>query len=151
MQEAYRTAYRALFIGLGIVIVNAAVIYLLGKPVLGLFTKDETIVALGVSLLGLNILLQPGKMLNMAIQNALNAVGDTRFTMWISLGSLIGGQTMLLGGLDATLTVAAAISILGWIVCPARYPPPGTVTRHAPSPPLEPHRCEPPSRPPGAG
>ncbi|MCR2805678.1 MATE family efflux transporter [Paenibacillus soyae] len=88
MQEAYRTAYRALFIGLGIVIVNAAVIYLLGKPVLGLFTKDETIVAFGVSLLGLNILLQPGKMLNMAIQNALNAVGDTRFTMWISLGSL---------------------------------------------------------------
>lgn len=88
MQEAYRTAYRALGIGLGIVIVNAAVIYAIGKPVLGLFTEDEAILAFGVSLMGLNILLQPGKMLNMAIQYALNAVGDTRITMWISLGSL---------------------------------------------------------------
>ncbi|RIX50278.1 MATE family efflux transporter [Paenibacillus nanensis] len=88
MREAYKTAYRALGIGLSIVIVNAAIIYMIGKPVLGLFTKDEAIIAFGVSLLGLNILLQPGKMLNMAIQNALNAVGDTRFTMWISLGSL---------------------------------------------------------------
>lgn len=88
MREAYRTAYRALYIGLGIAIVNATVVYAIGKPVLGLFTKDEAILAFGVSLLGLNILLQPGKVLNMAIQNSLNAVGDTRFTMWISIGSL---------------------------------------------------------------
>ncbi|MEK3882779.1 MATE family efflux transporter [Paenibacillus sp. PL2-23] len=88
MKEAYRTSFRALGIGLGLVFVNAVVIYAIGKPVLGLLTEDEAIIAFGVSLLGLNILLQPGKMLNMAIQNALNAVGDTRFTMWISLGSL---------------------------------------------------------------
>ncbi|MDQ6423207.1 MATE family efflux transporter [Paenibacillus sp. LHD-117] len=87
-KEAYRTAYRALGIGLALVMVNAAVIYLVGKPVLGLFTQDPAIIAFGVSLLGLNILLQPGKMMNMALQNALNAVGDTRFTMWVSLGSL---------------------------------------------------------------
>lgn len=88
MQEAYRTAFRGLGIGLALVLVNALVIYAIGKPVLGLFTQDPTIVAFGVSLLGLNILLQPGKMVNMALQNSLNAVGDTRFTMWISLGSL---------------------------------------------------------------
>lgn len=88
MQEAYRTSYRGLWIGLGLVLVNALVIYAIGKPVLGLFTEDSSIVAFGVSLLGLNILLQPGKMVNMALQNSLNAVGDTRYTMWISLGSL---------------------------------------------------------------
>ncbi|GBG10943.1 MATE family efflux transporter [Paenibacillus agaridevorans] len=88
MQEAYRTAYRGLAIGLGLVFVNALVIYAIGKPVLGLFTQDSTIVAFGVSLLGLNILLQPGKMVNMALQNSLNAVGDTKYTMWISLSSL---------------------------------------------------------------
>ncbi len=88
MKEAYRTSFRALGIGLGLVLVNAVVIYAIGKPVLGLFTQDPAIVAFGVSLLGLNILLQPGKMLNMALQNALNAVGDTKFTMWVSLASL---------------------------------------------------------------
>lgn len=99
MKEAYRTSYRGLWIGLGLVLVNALVIYAIGKPVLGLFTQDSTIVAFGVSLLGLNILLQPGKMVNMALQNSLNAVGDTRYTMWISLGSL----SIIATGVSSTL------------------------------------------------
>lgn len=104
-QEAYRTTYRALGIGLSIVIVNAVVIYAIGKPVLGLFTNDEAIIAFGVALLGYNILLQPGKMLNMAIGNSLNAVGDTRFTMWISLGSL----SIVASGVSYWLAIG-----LGW-------------------------------------
>ena len=53
-----------------------------------MFTNDQTIIAIGASLLGMNLILQPGKMLNMALGNSLNAVGDTRFTMYISLGSM---------------------------------------------------------------
>ena len=58
------------------------------EALLGLFTDDKTIIAIGASLLGMNLILQPGKMLNMALGNSLNAVGDTRFTMYISLGSM---------------------------------------------------------------
>lgn len=63
----------------------------------------------GVSLLGLNLLLQPGKMLNMALQNALNAVGDTRFTMWISLGSL----SVVAGGVSYLLGISLGWGLLG--------------------------------------
>jgi len=86
--DAYRAAYRALFIGLVLVTANAFVLYLLGGRMLGLFTSDPDIIALGVSLLSLNLLLQPGKMLNMALGNALNAVGDTRYIMITSLASM---------------------------------------------------------------
>ncbi|RUS48724.1 MATE family efflux transporter [Cohnella sp. AR92] len=87
-KEAYSAAYRAMGLGLLLVMANALLLYLSGRQMLGFFTSDPEIVSMGVSLLGLNLLLQPAKMLNMALGNALNAVGDTRFTMYISLGSL---------------------------------------------------------------
>lgn len=87
-KEAYRSAYRALGIGAIYVIVNALLLFMFGKQLLGLSTEDKTIIAIGASLLGMNLILQPGKMLNMALGNSLNAIGDTRFTMYISLGSM---------------------------------------------------------------
>ncbi|WP_309121211.1 MATE family efflux transporter [Paenibacillus sp.] len=88
IRDAYAAAYRALWVGLAFVAASSILLYLFGRPALGLFTKDGQIVAMGVSLLTLNLVLQPGKMLNMALGNALNAVGDTRFTMLASLGSM---------------------------------------------------------------
>jgi putative MATE family efflux protein len=88
VKEAYGTAFRAMWIGLAVVTVNAFIIFMFGKQLLGIFTDNKEIIALGVSLLGMNLLLQPGKMINMALGNALNAVGDTRFTMWISVFSM---------------------------------------------------------------
>ncbi|GIO15102.1 putative transporter YisQ [Cohnella xylanilytica] len=87
-RDAYKAAYRALFIGLALVVANALLLFLLGRHLLGLFTSDSEILSMGVSLLGLNLLLQPGKMLNMALGNALNAVGDTRYIMYTSLASM---------------------------------------------------------------
>lgn len=95
VQEAYKTSYRALWIGLAIVTVNALVLYLIGGTILEIFTKDPEIIAMGVSLLGMNLLLQPGKMLNMGLGNALNAVGDTRFVMWTSITSMTLIATVL--------------------------------------------------------
>ncbi|WP_036709029.1 MATE family efflux transporter [Paenibacillus pinihumi] len=84
-KEAYSSVYRALAVGLPLVTINALIVVLLGKHVLSLFTSDSEILALCASMLWLNLLLQPGKMINMALGNALNAVGDTRFTMVVSL------------------------------------------------------------------
>ncbi|MEC0333426.1 MATE family efflux transporter [Paenibacillus macerans] len=84
-KEAYRAVYRVLAFGLPLVIVNAFILVLIGPALMGVFTKDPEILALCVSLLWLNLLLQPGKMVNMAIGNSLNAVGDTKYTMVISL------------------------------------------------------------------
>lgn len=87
-KEAYRGAYKALAIGIPLVIMNALVIVLVGRNLLSLFTHDEGILGIATSLLWLNVVLQPGKMLNMALGNSLNAVGDSRFTMTISLISM---------------------------------------------------------------
>ncbi|MNW51242.1 Multidrug resistance protein NorM [compost metagenome] len=84
-KEAYRSVYKVLAIGMPLVIVNAFILVLFGGNVLGLFTKDQEILSICASLLWMNLLLQPGKMINMALGNSLNAVGDTRYTMNISL------------------------------------------------------------------
>ena len=96
MQQVYKGAYRTFFIGLAIVSANVLLLFLFGKPLLGLFTTDPAIISIGVSLLALNLILQPCKMLNMAMGNSLNAIGDTRYTMVVSLISMtligIGGS-----------------------------------------------------------
>lgn len=87
-REAYRGAYRTLFIGLAVVTANMLLMFLFGRHILGLFTSDPNILALGVSLLAINLILQPSKMLNMGMGNALNAIGDTRFSMYVSIASM---------------------------------------------------------------
>lgn len=87
-QETYQSAYKVLWIGLGLVMANTLLLLVVGKQALMLFTQDSQIIAIGVSLLAVNLLLQPAKMLNMAIGSALNAVGDTRFNMIIGLFSM---------------------------------------------------------------
>lgn len=84
-REAYRSAYKALAVGLPLVAVNASILVIFGKNVLSLFTQDADILTLCVTLLWMNLMLQPGKMVNMALGNSLNAIGDTRYTMKISL------------------------------------------------------------------
>lgn len=84
-KEAYSAVFKVLRVGLPLVVVNAFILVLFGRHVLGLFTKDNEILMLCSALLWMNLLLQPGKMINMAIGNSLNAVGDTRYTMKISL------------------------------------------------------------------
>ncbi|MNM72760.1 MATE family multidrug exporter [compost metagenome] len=74
-----------LAIGLPLVSVNAFILVLFGGNVLSLFTKDQEILTICASLLWMNLLLQPGKMINMALGNSLNAIGDTRYTMVVSL------------------------------------------------------------------
>jgi putative MATE family efflux protein len=88
VKEAYRAAYRALGIGLLLVTVNALLLYSFGVYVLQLFTKDPAIIKLAASLFILNLVLQPGKMLNMALGNALSAIGDTRYIMITAVFSM---------------------------------------------------------------
>ncbi|WP_281888375.1 MATE family efflux transporter [Paenibacillus sp. YYML68] len=99
-EEAYRSTFRASGIGLVIVGLNALLLYALGEPILSIFTTDSDIVTMCLSLLMLNLILQPGKMVNMAFGNSLVAVGDTRFTMIISvlsMGFIATGLSYVLG------------------------------------------------------
>ncbi|CAM3990687.1 MATE family efflux transporter [Cohnella lubricantis] len=87
-RDAYKAAYKALFIGETLVIAFSVLLYLMGRHVLGLFTTDPEIISMAIPLLVLNLILQPGKMLNMALGNSLSAVGDTRYIMMTSIASM---------------------------------------------------------------
>lgn len=113
VKEAYGLAFRAMWIGLAVVAVNAFLIFMFGRQLLGLFTENAEIVSLGVSLLGLNLLLQPGKMINMALNNALNAVGDTRYTMWTSMFSM----WMIATGLAYWVGIELGWGLIGIYLC----------------------------------
>jgi putative MATE family efflux protein len=108
-KQAYSSAYRALWISLVLVMINVLLIYIFGKQLLGLFSSNSNIILLGVSMLGLNIILQPGKALNMIVGGALNAVGDTRFTMIVSICS----QLFITVGLSYYLVIHLDFGILG--------------------------------------
>ncbi|MBD0379509.1 MATE family efflux transporter [Paenibacillus sedimenti] len=88
LQEAYRSGYRGTWLGLALVGFNCAILVLIGRVFLGLFTSDPEIIQLGLSCIALTVILQPGRMVNMGMGNSLNAIGDTRFNMIISLVSM---------------------------------------------------------------
>jgi putative MATE family efflux protein len=88
LKEAYTAAYRALGIGILLVTANALLLYIFGVPLLHIFTSDPEIIHLTGTLFVLNLVLQPAKMLNMALSNSLSAVGDTRFNMITSFFSM---------------------------------------------------------------
>jgi len=84
--------------GAGLAFLASLALALAGHRLLGLFTRDAGIAALGASLLWLDVLLQPAKAANLAITFSLRAAGDSRFPaiagtslMWtVGLGSALG-------------------------------------------------------------
>lgn len=88
LKEAYYSCYRAMGIGMALVTVNTGIMLLFREPILNYFTDDPWIIDMAVTLLWLNLILQPGKMLNMALGQSVSAIGDARFQMVVSLPSM---------------------------------------------------------------
>ncbi|MEK0316384.1 MATE family efflux transporter [Cohnella sp. 56] len=100
LKEAYYSAYRAMGFGMAFVMVNTGLMLVFRKQIITFFTADPWIVDMAIALLWLNLVLQPGKMLNMALGQSIVAVGDSRYMMKISIPSqwLVSvGITYLLG------------------------------------------------------
>ena len=64
------------------------VLCLVRKPMLGLFTQDPEIIAMGATVLLTNFLLEAGRSRNLVIVNALRAAGDVNFPLYIGLFSM---------------------------------------------------------------
>ena len=83
--EAYRQTLVNLARSMLITLATVAVIALFRKPLFQLFTDDPDIVALGGTLLLFGFLLEPGRNLNIVLERSLQATGDARFCMAVSL------------------------------------------------------------------
>jgi Na+-driven multidrug efflux pump len=91
--------------GAGLAFLASLTLALAGHRLLGLFTRDAGIVALGASLLWLDVLLQPAKAANIAITFSLRAAGDSRFP------AIAGTSLMWTVGLASATGLAFGV---GW-------------------------------------
>jgi len=66
-----------------------------GRALLGLFTQDPDILATGCSLLWWSVALETGRTFNLIVIAALRATGDSKFPLWVGLGSM---STVMAGG-----------------------------------------------------
>jgi Na+-driven multidrug efflux pump len=86
-------------------------IALSGHWLLGLFSRDDDIVALGSLLLWVDVLVQPAKAANIAITFSLRAAGDSRFP------AVVGSTLMWTVGLGSALAdewTRAVVNGLRW-------------------------------------
>ncbi|MNZ35749.1 Multidrug resistance protein NorM [compost metagenome] len=90
MKAAYRRLMKSVRISfvLTLAIVGTAVIF--RHELIGMFTKDPNIIALGASIFLLSIVLEPGRTFNIVIINSLRAAGDARFPVLMGVISMWG-------------------------------------------------------------
>lgn len=82
-EKAYKQVIHSLKIGMFFSLVIATSFYFLAKPLLSIFTDNAEIISLGTSLLLITIILEPGRALNLVINNSLRAAGDVKFPVYM--------------------------------------------------------------------
>jgi Na+-driven multidrug efflux pump len=65
-----------------------ALLCLLRRPLLGLFTQDADIIALASTVIFSNFILEAGRSRNLILVSSLRAAGDVRFPLYIGLISM---------------------------------------------------------------
>jgi len=109
---AHRRLKTAVAWGAGLSFLGAIVLAACGHWLLGLFTRDPAIVALGALLLWIDVLVQPAKAANIAITFSLRAAGDSRFP------AIVGSTLMWTVGFGSAFALAfgAGWGVIGiWI------------------------------------
>ncbi len=83
--EAYRSLLRSVKLGM-LCALGGAVVLAAGAPwLLGAFTNDPSIIAVGVLLLRMGLVIEPGRVFNVIVINSLRATGDARFPVFVGL------------------------------------------------------------------
>ncbi len=106
-------ARKALKIGMLSAFTFALIAALLGNHLLGLFTKDPKIVASGMTLLWLGLLIEPGRAVNIIMNDTLRAAGDARYPALAGLPS----QLFVLGAGSWWLGTHLGLGLIGvWLI-----------------------------------
>ncbi|KKI90825.1 transporter [Bacillus sp. SA1-12] len=84
-EEAYKQAFLNLRRSMIITLTAVLIICLFRNQLLSLFTDDSDIISLGSVLLLMGFLLEPGRNFNIFLERSLQAAGDARFSMFVSI------------------------------------------------------------------
>ncbi|TYS65669.1 MATE family efflux transporter [Sutcliffiella horikoshii] len=90
IEEAYKRCIKSLRLAILISILTAIPIAFFSDTLLGFFTDNPDIIALGGTLILFTLILEPGRSFNLVVINALRAAGDVRFPVYIGILSMWG-------------------------------------------------------------
>ncbi|HEX3021139.1 MAG TPA: MATE family efflux transporter, partial [Lachnospiraceae bacterium] len=85
--KAYRLGNQNLRIAIIMNVIISVSIYLLGVPILGLFTHNPDIISIAKTILFIDIFVEFGRAFNHVISNALRGAGDVLYSMMVSIVS----------------------------------------------------------------
>ena len=110
--QAQRDNARVLRLFLPVTVGTALVLALFARPLYGLLTADERVIALGARLMWIEVVLEIGRCLNIVLVRNLQAAGDVRFPVGVGILS----QWAIAVGLAWVLGVALDLGLAGvWI------------------------------------
>ncbi len=92
--EVKRKAYRNYLYALSITITICIVGAIFGEKLMGIFTADEVVIALGAQVLFINIFLEMGRTTNLVIIGCLRGAGDVYFPTICAVFSMILVSTL---------------------------------------------------------
>ncbi|WP_068778695.1 MATE family efflux transporter [Paenibacillus sp. GM2] len=87
---AYRRLIKSVKISFILTVVIVGIASLFRYQMIGMFTKDPDIIAVGATIFLLSIVLEPGRTFNTVIINSLRAAGDARFPVMMGVLSMWG-------------------------------------------------------------
>ncbi|ADU29136.1 MATE family efflux transporter [Evansella cellulosilytica] len=85
MDKAYKEAFRSLKWNISLCLGVAVLLVIFREPLLGLFTSNPLIISTGAVLLIMGLILEPGRCLNIVLGQTLQATGDSRYVMLVSV------------------------------------------------------------------
>ncbi|CAH0344439.1 putative FMN/FAD exporter YeeO [Bacillus sp. CECT 9360] len=94
-EEAYHRCLRSLRLAMILSTLFALIFSLFSKPLLSIFTSNQSIIATGSILILLTIILEPGRSFNLVIINSLRAAGDVKFPVYVGILSMWGVSVTL--------------------------------------------------------
>ncbi|MFG6457805.1 MATE family efflux transporter [Roseateles sp. BYS96W] len=100
LHAAHKLVRKSLGFGLVVALVVSGCFALAGPWLLARFTADPQIIQLGSTLLWWTVLVEPGRVFNMVVINALRAAGDARYPVVAGAASMalvLAGGSWLLG------------------------------------------------------
>lgn len=100
LHAAHKLVRKSLGLGVMVALVVSGSFALAGPWLLRQFTADPQIIALGATLLWWTVLVEPGRVFNMVVINALRAAGDARYPVVAGAASMalvLAGGSWFLG------------------------------------------------------
>lgn len=112
LEEVDRRTRSTAFLAVGISLGTTTLVYVFSRSILGLFTQDESVIALARQILLVELALEFSRAINIIVVRTMQACGDVRYPVVVGLFSMWSIQV----GLSYVLGIGLGLGLVGiWI------------------------------------